>query len=274
MHRPAAVLFAVILAPVLFASSPRIAFDRVVPAVHDLGRARDLAIVHAVGDSDASDAFVENFVDQVNHAGFLHARDARDSTGPADAYLAVQTFSCETFNREGEGSVRDPDGNRVKRVQVWVAAVCTARVDVMGRDMKRLSSFYGRGEGTSPRAEELTEDERHAAVRQAARYAAIDAAERITPRRVREHIALDENGPAFDAGMALIEAGRVTEARTHWESELKRNARSAALHFNLAAVCEALGDRKAAKSHYTAASQLAPQEERYASEIRLFSRRQ
>lgn len=274
MHRPAAVLFAVLLAPVLLASSPRVAFDRVVPAAHDLGRARDLAVVHAVGDSEASDAFVVNFVDRVNHAGFLRARDARDSTGPADAYLAVQTFSCETFNREGEGSVRDADGNRVKRRQLWVDAVCTARVDVMGRDMKRLSTFFGRGEGTSPRAEELTDDERHIAVRQAARYAAIDAAERITPRRVREHIPLDERAPELEAGMALIESGRAAEARALWESELRRNPRSAALHFNLAAVCEALRDRKAAKSHYTAASQLAPKEERYASELRLFARRQ
>jgi hypothetical protein len=105
MHRHTAVLFALILAPVSLASSARISFDRIVPAAHDLGRARELALVHAVGDSDATDAFVDHFVHQVNHAGFLHSRDARDSTGPADAYLSLQTFSCETFNREGEGSV-------------------------------------------------------------------------------------------------------------------------------------------------------------------------
>jgi tetratricopeptide (TPR) repeat protein len=256
MHRHIAVLFALIATPLLLASSPRISFDRVVPAVHDLGRVRDLAIVHAVGDTDASDAFVENFVDQVNSAGFLRARDARDSTGPADAYLSVHTFSCETFNREGEGSTRDYAGNRVKRRLLWVDAVCTARVDVMGRDMKRLSSFFGKGEGTSSRVEELGDDERLTAVLQAARYAAIDAAERITPRRVREYITLDENAPAFEEGMHLIESGRMAEARAKWESALRQNPRSPALHANLAAVCAALGDTAAATKHQRAARAL------------------
>ena len=256
MRRFPAVLFLLLVAPVLLASSARISFERVLAAEHDVGRARDLALVHAVGNSDAVDTFVENFVDQVNHTGFLRARDARDSTGPADAYLAVQTFSCETFNREGEGSARDHDGNRVKRKHVWVDAVCAARIDVLGPDRKRLSSFFGRGEGTSSRVERLTDDERHGAVRQAARYAAIDAAERITPRRVREHIPLDESAPAFEEGMVLIEAGRIAEARAHWESELRRNPRSAALHVNLAAVCEALGDAAAAKKHLHAARAL------------------
>ena len=256
MHRHAAVLFALILAPVVLAGSARISFDRVVPAAHDLGRAKDLALVHAVGNSDATDAFVEHFVDQVNQSGVLRARDARESTGPADAYLAVQTFSCETFNREGEGSVRDADGQRVKRQLVWVDAVCVARVDVMGRDMKRLSSFFGRGQGTSPHVEQLSDDERHDAVREAARYAAIDAAERITPRRVREHIPLDDSAPAFDEGMELIENGRVADARKAWESALRQNPRSAPLHFNLAAVCQALGDTASATRHQRAARAL------------------
>ena len=37
------------------------------------------------------------------------------------------------------------------------------------------------------------------------------------------------------------------EARAHWEAALRQQPRSAPLHFNLAAVCEALGDRKAAE---------------------------
>jgi hypothetical protein len=272
MRRPALLLFLVALAPFTLAGSRRISFERVLPAAHDLGRARDVAIVHAAGND--VDAFVENFVDQVNHDGVMVVRDARDSTGPADVYLSVHSFTCETFTREGEGTIRDQDGNRVKRKQQWVDAVCGARIDVMSRDMKRVSSFFGRGEGTSSRADKVSEDETRIAVRQAAKYTAIDAAERITPRRVPEHIALDETAPAFDAAIALIESGHFAEARSGWETELRRNPRNAALHFNLAAVCEALGDRNAAKSHYTAANQLAPKEERYASEMRSFTRRQ
>lgn len=269
-----AVLLHVLTASLVFAISPRIAFERVLPAPHDIGRGRDVAIVEALGDPAKIETFVEHFIDQANHTGFLRIRDARATTGPADVYLVVKSFTCATAAREGEGSVRDHDGNRVRRTLTWVDAVCSARVDMMSREMKRVSTFYGRGEGTSPRVERLTDEEREIALHLAARYTAVDAAERITPRRVKEMIPLDATAPAFEEGMALIDSGRMREARSHWEAALRREPRSAALHFNLAAVCEALGDRKAAQGHYTAAHQLAPKEERYASEMKLFERRQ
>src|SRR5919109_969384 len=185
-----AALLQLLVAPLLFAASPRISFERILPAAHDIGRDRDVAIVHAIGDTAQVDEFVELFVDQANHSGFHRLRDARQTTGPADVYLAVKTFTCETTTREGEGSTRDFEGNRVKRKHVWVDAICTVRVDVMSQDMKRLSSFYGKGEGTSPRVEALSEQERDIALHQATRYTAVDAAERITPRRVKEIILL------------------------------------------------------------------------------------
>jgi hypothetical protein len=256
------------------AAAPRIAFERVLPAPHDLGKARDIAIIDATGDTPDLELFIENFVDQTNHAGGPTIRDSRRTKGRADLYLAVKSFHCELLTREGEGSSRDSSGERVKVLQKWSDAICTARIDALSPEMKRLSTFYGRGQGTSQRVEDLTDDERATASHQAARYAAVDAAERITPRRVREIIPLDETAPAFDEGMAYIESGRLAEARARWEAVLPKNARSAALHFNLAALCEALGDRKAAQAHYTAASELAPQHERYKSEMKLFTRRQ
>ena len=274
MRASIAVLLQLLTAPLLFAASPRIAFERVLPAAHDVGRGRDIAIVHAIGDSPKIEAFIEHFVGQANRSGFHRIRDARTATGPADVFLAIKTFTCETATREGEGSVRDYEGNRVKRTLQWEDAICRARIDVMSREMKYVSTFYGKGEGTSPRVERLTADEGEIAVQQAARYAAVDAAERITPRRVKEIIPLDETAPAFEEGLALIDSGRIAEARTRWETALRQEPRHAALHFNLGAVCEALGDRRAAQSHYTAARQLAPKVERYASEMRLFERRQ
>jgi Flp pilus assembly protein TadD len=74
--------------------------------------------------------------------------------------------------------------------------------------------------------------------------------------------------------MSLIDSGRLREARALWEAALRQQPRSASLHFNLAAVCEAIGDRKAAERHYTVAHELAPKEERYTSEMRLFTRRE
>jgi tetratricopeptide (TPR) repeat protein len=269
-----AALLHCLLAPLLFAGSPRLAFERVLPAAHDLGRDRDVAIVHAISDTPAIEIFIEHFVEQANDFGFHRIRDARTATGPADVFLVVKTFKCESAAREGEGSVRDYAGNRVKRTLHWQDAVCHARMDVMSREMKWSSSFYGKGEGTSPRVEQITDEERNIALAQAARYAAVDAAERITPRRVKEMIPLDETAPSFDEGMLLIDSGRLAEARETWQVAVRHQPRNAALHFNLAAVCEALGDRKAAQSHYSIAKQLAPKEARYASEMRLFERRQ
>ena len=99
MRATVAALFHLLAAPLLFAVSPRISFERVLPAVHDLGRAREVAIVHAIGDTTAVETFVEIFVEQTNEAGFFRVRDARATTGPADAYLAVKSFTCETSDR-------------------------------------------------------------------------------------------------------------------------------------------------------------------------------
>lgn len=269
-----AALLPCFFAPLLFAASPRIAFERVLPAPHDLGRNRDVAIVHATGDPGKLESFIEHFIEKANHSGFHRLRDARTATGPADVYLVIKELTCESATREGEGSVRDYDGKRVKRTLKWQEAVCRARVDVMSSEMKRVSSFHGKGEGISSRTDRITDEERGVALQLAARYAAVDAAEQITPRRVKEIIPLDETAPAFDEGMGLIDSGRLAEARGRWEAALHQQPRNAALHFNLAAVCEALGDRNAAQRHYAAAKQLAPKEERYASEMRLFERRQ
>jgi tetratricopeptide (TPR) repeat protein len=272
--RTAIVVLSFILASGVQAASPRITFERALPAPHDLGGARDVAIAHAIGDDARIEPFLDQFIAHANRGGHdLQLRDARFTTGPADAFLDVKTFKCESIVREGEGSARDTDGNRVKRKLLSVEAVCVARVEVLNRFLKPRSTYVARGEGRSPRVETITDEERHHALNDAARYAAIDAAERITPRRVREIIALDDKAPAFDEGFAMIEADQLGKARQIWEAAMRKEPRSAPLRFNLAALCEALGDRRAAEQHYSAASALAPAEPRYASELKLFSRR-
>ncbi len=260
-------------APFLFGASPRITFERIVPAPHDVG-GEDLAIVQAIGDAASIETFVDIFVEQVNKSNVLRLRDSRRSTGPADAYLNVKTFTCTTSIREGEGGTRDVDNKRVRRRHTWADAVCTAHVDVMSKTMQRVSTFHVKGEGTSPRVDEVGDEERRIALEQAARYAAIGAAERITPRRVRESVLLEEAAPAFEEGMVMIDSGRLAEARAIWAEAMRKQPSSAALRFNLGAVCEALGDRRAAEQHYSAARQLAPNEARYALELRAFSKRQ
>jgi tetratricopeptide (TPR) repeat protein len=268
-----AVIFGLIPAAAVYALSPRIVFERVLPPAHDLGDAHEVAIVEAPTSDPRIDVFVEELVHHVNRSGSLRLRDARVGSGPAEAHLDIKTFHCEAAQRETEGGFRDVDGKRVKQRAFQISAVCGARIEVLSRFLRPTSTFFAKGEGTSRRLESVTDEERENAMADAARYAAIDATERITPRRVRESIALDASAPAFAEGMAMIEAGRFAEARAIWQRAMQTQARSAALRFNLAAVSEAMGDRRAAELHYNAARQLAPAEVRYASELKLFAQR-
>lgn len=265
------------------AAPPRIFFERLVPAPYDLGQAEEVAIIGAIGDTNSIEYFIEQLIEQTGRAGTLRLTDVRrrrhpfvletlKKNEPADAYLAIRAFTCASEDRGGEGSGRDVDGQRIKRREMWVETKCSAKLEVLAANGTRASLAI-KGEGNSTHVAEITDEDREDALLHASRFTAIDAAEKIAPRRVRESIALDETAPAFEQGLAMISSGRLEEARAVWENEVRRHPRAAPLHFNLAAVCEAIGDRKAAELHYVAARQLAPDETRYSSEYRLFVRR-
>jgi tetratricopeptide (TPR) repeat protein len=267
-------------------AASRITFDRIIPAPHDLQGAQDLAVIYAIGDTDSIATFLSEFIYQTNHPGTIRVHDATSVTRNemslrrlrrrvrAERYLRISAFTCTDDRKSGDVGGVDIDGKRVRRKQHWVDAVCTGHIDMLDAEtLSQISSFNTRGEGTSPRVGELTGEESNIAVDQAARYAAVAAAEQITPRPVRETIALDENAPSFADGMAMIDAERVAEARKIWESAAVRQQDSAPLQFNLAAVSEALGDVAAAQMHYREAARLAPKESRYRVELERFRRR-
>jgi len=170
--------------------------------------------------------------------------------------------------RSGTGSERDAYGSRVQRLHIWLDAECAARLDIRNDRGRNLMTLNVRGEGTSPRSTALSAEERDVAFEQAARYTALNAAEMITPRIVRETIELDDSAAAFDEGMAMIQANRLADARAIWEVALRRNRGSAALNFNLGAVCEAAGDLPAARKFFQSAIRLAPLEPRYREEMK------
>lgn len=280
----------VLQAAVAHAIAPRIAFVRTVPPAHDLGSGT-IVLIYAIGDSDRISTFLDLLIDhasremQIESAltrgpHFLGTRPSDKSLRilrrehPASIYLGVNEFSCHAEERAAEGSEHDVDGGRVKRKHVWADAVCSARIDIMdGSSGKRTESFRVRGEGTSPRVTMLTDEERNIAFDQAARYAAVAAEELITPRRVRESIELDSEAPLFEEGFAMVEAGRLSDARAIWEAELRGHTASAPLQFDLAVLCEAAGDLEAARTYYRQAAELAPAERRYSRELRAFAQR-
>ncbi|MGZ8830655.1 MAG: hypothetical protein ACXW2Q_09820, partial [Thermoanaerobaculia bacterium] len=199
-------------------AAPRITFERTVPAHRSLGAAEDLVITYAIGDNDAIATFIDVFIDQTSRSGTLRVidpttversteRSKRWRRPPkyveqryrADAYLRIDAFSCHTTDKSGQVGAYDVDGNRVHRTQRWSDAVCEAHIDVLEKESKKhLAQFSARGEGTSPRGEVIGDEDRNLAVYQAARYAAVAAAGEITPRRIRETIALVANAPAFE----------------------------------------------------------------------------
>jgi tetratricopeptide (TPR) repeat protein len=291
MRRTLLILAALASAPLL--AAPRVSWIRTVPATHDLGQADHIVVLYAVSDSDKVGTFVDIFLEHANRSGTIHIDDATNHghhvigerpdaamrkrirrEHPADLYIGVNEFRCSSTEHGGEGSTRDVDGERVKRKQRWVDAVCHARVDIInGEAETRLLSFQVKGEGTSPRVGELGAEEREIAREQAARYAAIQAVEMITPRRVRESVELDELAPLFYEAVPLLDADRLPEIRRLWEGGLKAHANSAPLRYNLAAICEAAGDVKAAHEYYEQAARLSPTERRYRRELDMFRKR-
>jgi Flp pilus assembly protein TadD len=155
----------------------------------------------------------------------------------------------------------------------WLDATCSGRVDVLDSDGKRVLSFSVRGEGTSPRSTALTDDDRDVAYEQAAHQAAFMAAEAITPRLVRESIELDDSAPAFDDGYAMVRSDRLEDARSIWLAALARHAASASLHYNLAAVCEAIGDVATARTYLEKAVRLSAGDRRFVTELNRFQQR-
>ena len=182
----------------------RVTFNRIIPPAHDLRPAESIAVISAIGDSDKIGTFVDHFVGYAGRSGALRVENAVENNQhavlddvslrmlrrrhPADAYLGVSIFTCSGAERSGEAGIQNVDGERVRSKVQWVDAVCSARIDVRAPTGKRTLTFMTHGEGTSPRVPVVTAEERDIAYEQAARYAALAAAESITPRLLRESI--------------------------------------------------------------------------------------
>lgn len=286
-----AIATAVAFALPAAAATPRIGYERILPPLHDLG-GDDIVLVHAVGDVNTLAPFIDTLVERANRTGDLrmdtverrqlYSQKDLDAVAmrrirrdfPRDVYVAIDAFACTTADHEGEGSTYNSSGDRVKRHQYWSDATCRASVAVVdANDGAPLSRFEVTGEGTSPRVGELTPDEREIAKMQAAHFAGVTAAGMIAQRRIRESIELDPSVPDFDRAMSLIDADRLPAARRLLEIAARTQGATPALRYDIAAICEALGDLAAAQKNYEAAIALAPRDPRWQRELILFRRR-
>lgn len=291
--RSLATVAMLLIASAANAAGPRVTFWRLVGAPHDLGPVERAVLIYALGDSDMLRPFIEDLVEQVERGGQFRIVDVTGqrqhligdtisdaelkelrSNHPADAYLGISLFTCRDEKKEAPGSERDAAGVRKTVMRRWVEARCEARIDAIdGRTARRFVSFRVSGEGNSSHVSELTAEERDRAMAWAVRHMAVNVVQAIVPRRVRESIELDPSAPMFDHGMAHVEASDFDHARQVWEEALHRNRDSAPLLFNLAAVCEALGDLPAARKYYEDAVRHAPEQRHYGTELKLFQHR-
>ena len=287
---PALALLAAALLP---SCGPGVTLTRAVPAPYNLGSIRTIALVDARGEDDLVDRFVETLLREERSRGFYEVLDARslglrvsdvardrrradDLLGRvvADVYFEVRLWSCSVHERSKAYKEKQKDGTEVAKTKWWYEAECAASVEMVSRGGRELASFEVTGTHESVKGEKTSSWQRESCLSSAVDEAAHLAVAQFTPRRVEESIGLEKDAPLAKEGIALVEEGRTAEARTLWEGALAANGGNAGLHYNLGAVCEALGDVDAARKEYREAIRLAPGKEEYRAALSTLEARQ
>lgn len=173
--------------------------------------------------------------------------DERRAMAPADLYLASESCACRAQKRtEGDST--------------WYAATCQAEVRLTdGRDGKDLGVVTINGT-----ADDRTDVLDFAAFITAGRNMIGHLVKMIRPFEQQLVFDTDRKVPGEKEAARFIKAKDYAGARDVWEQALTQNPGNAAIHFNLAAVTEALGQIEEARKHYEEAVRLAPAEEKYA----------
>jgi len=275
------------LAGILLAAggcSRAVSVSRLVPAPYNLGPARRLVLVEVKGSliwrSDAQDAFLgrirkdgvftvedatHEYTDLSSLGGGDAARRAKEfrAKWPADVYVGLEAASLDARDVHDRRKEKR-DGKEVE--VVWHASVgsCRLRVRLLdAKDGRTLGDFEVSRDERSRESED-----RDSSLRDEAKKAALDAAvaeavASFTPERVQDWIVLEEEAPLAKEGLDLIDRKDLAGARALWEKALPAHATDARLLYNLGAISESLGDRKAARAYYEQAIASAPGEARY-----------
>lgn len=278
---------------------PSVTISRVVPAPYNLGPIKAIVLVESRGVDSPADRFAIGVVGASRQLGFYEVVDARPAgvalddlrsnrktdrvsrfrrDYPADVYAQTEVFRCGArMNSETyKDKEKDKDGNEheVTKTRYWYAGECEAHVTLVdAKDGRELASFGVLGQDTSSKTDGRDTWRESIVAGNALSHAVDDAVMRFTPHRVTEAIDLDKKAPLAKEGVKLVDEGRYGQARTLWEQALTTNPGSAPLLYNLGAVCEALGDRSAARKYYREAFSLDKGNERYERALELLEQR-
>ncbi len=273
--------------------APKISFERRIPAPHNLGTVRKVVLVelHGSGDelrrfSDALFAWQRgdtieivdgrsadaNLRDMVGDASKIKALTTR--WPDADAFLGVRVRGCNSQQQSGTTTEKDKDGTKHTVIEYWVTADCSAEYRIVeAATARQIASAEATGKDESSRSKTLSDYLTSGTIAAAAADTAHNAYRSFAPRKDKQTLVLEKSAPSFKEGINQINANQYAAARSTWESALAASPNSAALHLNLAEICEVLGDRAAAKKHYEEAARLDSSENHRRS-LAEFERRQ
>lgn len=272
--------------------APKVTFTRRIPAQNNLGPLQKLTMVETRGEDSAE--FLRHFKNRVSADGVFTLTDATTAgvplsrlTGddkatkafrkdhPADVYMGVNLGGCSSNLQSAAREEKQKDKSKVTKTYYWYTANCTATARLInGKDGRELASYSATGDAKSAESQKMYGFEATGTKGSALQELVGRVSAQFTPRQDKESVVLDKKAPQFKPAMERIKASQIAEARRIWEEALPSDSRSGPLHFNLAAVSEALGDADAARKYYTDAMNLSPAEKRYSLELAQFEQRE
>ncbi|HVT05330.1 MAG TPA: hypothetical protein VHL58_18355 [Thermoanaerobaculia bacterium] len=252
---------------------PRITFARIKPADVNLGAASRIEVVEFSGA--LAEVAANEFEAAAASEGFLTI--VLPVTFPAKPALTLRERSLakplpditlrahlDDFTTHNGSSRRGSEQNNTSASsEYWVDARCSLHVEIYDPSGASITALNVTGASTSSHGPALSAAMEHEAKENAARRAGAAAGAKISPRRVTESIRLERDVPRFDEAYRLIRDGSFDKARDLWVTVVRSDDHSAALRYDLGAVCEALGDQAAARANYDAAIRLNPLEPKY-----------
>jgi len=273
----------------LGACAPSVTVVHTIPPDYNLAPARAVAVFDTMSNSAEEDEFVNLFLAHLRRRAFFAVIDARplEPRYPGSDSIAAwrdqDPASWEAFRRaspaeviaqvggphataehactpevsaDNSHDVTDQNGNTMRFEAITYRVECEVSLELFDAMVgHEIAGFGVVGIGEGPEGDVARSD--------AIDDAAWQLVYSITPHTVRERLAIDEKAPLAKEGMARIDRGDLPGARSIWVKGMAVSPRSAPLLYNLGTVCEALGDRRAARKYYTEASELMPGEPKY-----------
>lgn len=268
------------------ACAPGVYVRRLVPAPHNLGAARRLALVSVRGDIIGLEAVVltelKRQVEARRHFALFNALPLRLALAvppqgqradlsalraqvDADYYLVV---SVQEFRAFATPVVR-ADGTRHRADGAARLAIDLVRADGAWLDTFTVSGlahgpdpFSKDGEGPPPN--DLPQRATRAALDKFLGY--------VTPTFVTEKIAFDD-AEELKPGLELAEAEDLAGAQKAWQDLLAKVPTHAGALYNVGVVYEVQGEYEGARQYYRRALELQPANQRYQSAERALVRR-